>query len=325
MKISGVFGFRLGFLCFFGIWTLLVLVTPQVVAQEPTDTSTEQPDTMPSAESGESLSPPTEEPPLPAEPTAPNLASANELITAQEWEQADEVLAAILVEWPDDPGTLLMRGEVLLALQRPDEARPFLEKAVELAPDRPRGNFQLAAVLQAAGEAEAALEHFGREIELNEANEVRIMAHTNRSIIFEQEGNWDSAAAEMEAVVAIDPDDPQYYGDLASLYLEAKNLPKVADTLARGDEAGFSSPQHYYILGSRYYRQDDFENAAAAFSKALELNPNAPIVEKSLGGTLEKLGRNDDAAMHFERYLELAPDAADAKKIKKHIATLKKA
>jgi tetratricopeptide (TPR) repeat protein len=317
MKNNRETGFGAVFTVFFVFSCALgLIIGPSAFAQEEAE--------FPSAESGENLAPPTDEPPAPLEPIGPDLTQANELITAQEWQQADDLLAAILVEWPEDVGTLLMRGEVLLALQKPADARPLLEKVVELAPDHPRANFQLAAVLQSAGESEAALEHFAREIELNEAPEVRIMAHTNRSIIFEQEEKWAEAAAEMEAVVAIDPDDPRYYGDLASLYLQAEDLPKVADALARGSEAGFASYQHYYILGSRYYRQEEFELAAGAFEQALELNPNYPAVEKSLGGTMEKLGRNADAAAHFERYLELAPDAADAKGMKKHIKKLQK-
>jgi len=303
-----------------GLFCLLALV----VVMGGVGASAQEPNEIPSAESGETLAPPTEEPPQPEEPTGPDVTQANELITAGEWAQADEVLAAILLEWPEDAGTLLMRGEVLLAMQRPDEARPLLERVVEIDPERPRVHFQLAAALQAAGESEAALDHFAREIELNDADEVRVMAHTNRSIILEQEQKYAEAAAEMEAVVAIDPDDPRYYGDLASLYLQAEDLPKVADALQRGAEAGFSSPQHYYILGSRYYRNDEFEKAAEAFGAALELNPNSAAVEKSLGGTMEKLGRNTDAAAHFKRYLELAPDAPDAKEMKKHISELGK-
>ena len=315
MTRLGENGLRTGVGLVFGLLAVAVLLGgPDTIAQEPSE--------FPTAESGENLAPPDDEPPLPEEPVGPDLGPANELITAQEWAQADELLTAILVDWPDDVGTLLMRGEVLLALQRPEDARPFLERVVELAPELPRGNFQLAAVLQAAGEPEAALEHFAKEIELNEATEVRIMAHTNRSIIFEQDGKWSEAAAEMEAVVLIDPDDPRYYGDLASLYLQAEDLPKVADALERGAEAGFSSAQHYYILGSRYYRKDDFEQAAVAFAEALELNPNSSAVEKSLGGTMEKLDRNEEAAAHFKRYLELKPDASDAKGMKKHIKDL---
>lgn len=284
----------------------------------------QSPEEMPSAEAGEDLMPPMPEPAPPVEPAGPDLTEANELITAGDYEKADEVLSTVLGEFPEDPGVLLMRGEVLLALGRPADARPFLQKCVELDPERLRAHFQLGGALQAAGEDEAALGHFAREIELNEDDQVRIMAHMNRSIIFEQQQKWPEAAAEMEAIIEIDPDDPRYYGDLASLYLQADELEKTSEILARGAEAGFSSAQHYYILGSRFYRKDDFERAAEAFALALEQNPSAAGVEKSLGGTLEKLERNAEAAQHFRRYLELAPDAPDAKEIKKHIAQLEK-
>jgi tetratricopeptide (TPR) repeat protein len=302
---------------------LLTLFCAVVSPQAPVVLAQTEP-AVPSAEAGEDLLPPGEAPLEPEPPTGPDLTQANELIRAQEWAEADEVLSTVLTEWPDDVAALLLRGEVLLAMQRPDEAKPLLERVVELDPERPRGHFQLATALQATGDTAGALSHFGLEIERNDSDEVRIWAHTNRSIIFEQERKWAEAAAEMEAVVAIDPDEPRFYGDLASLYLQAEELDKVAEALERGVEAGFSSPQHYYILGSRYYRKDDFEQAAQAFEQALELNPNSAAVEKSLGATFERMERNADAASHFQRYLELAPDAPDAKEIEKHIDKLRK-
>jgi len=306
---------------FFRISALLVAIAAIGIAGA---SAQEEPTEFPSAEAGQDLTAPTAEAAPPEAPSGPDLSAANELITARSYEQADEVLATILDEFPDDPGTLFMRGEVLLALGRPEDARPLLERVVELDPDRPRANFQLGGALQATGDEEAALEHFAREIELNDDEQVRVMARMNRSIIFEQQQKWDEAAAEMEAIIEIDPDDPRAYGDLASLYLQAGELEQASEVLARGVEAGFSSPQHYYILGSRYYREDDYEHAAEAFQHALELNPNFPDAEKSLGGTLQKLDRNQDAAQHFRRYLELVPDAPDAKEIKKHAAQLEK-
>ena len=95
--------------------------------------------------------------------TAPraNLGEANAAVRATDYARADELLAAVLQQFPDDPAALLMRGEVLLALAKPAEARPHLERAAALDPKRERVHFQLASVLQAEGEIEAAIDHFG--------------------------------------------------------------------------------------------------------------------------------------------------------------------
>jgi tetratricopeptide (TPR) repeat protein len=258
-----------------------------------------------------------------AEPApSADLSEANELVRAGDYAQADEALEQILTEFPDDPSALLMRGEVLLVLGRFPDAQSLLAKCAELDPERERVHFQLATALQNTGDIDEALEHYAKEIELNDDEEVKIMSRLNRSFLLGKQGQWSKAAAELEAVLEIDPDRPEIYGDLATLYLQSGKLDETFDALRRGLEAGFSSSQHFYVLGSRYYRDDLYEKAADAFAQALATNPGNADAERSLGATLEQLGREKEAAQHFQRYLELRPDAPEANELKKRIAAI---
>lgn len=262
----------------------------------------------------------------PAEPAeepaeaGPDLSAVNKKILAQDFAAADELLAAIEKEFPDDVSVTVMRGEVLLALGDAETALPYLTRAAEAEPERPRLQFQLGSALLSTGDTAGALAAFAAEAVNNEDPEVKALAHLNRALILQRERKWDDAAADLEAVLAIDPTRQEVYGDLASLYLRTGNVDDASRVLDAGFDAGFQSAAHYYSLGARIFRNKDYERAIAAFRRALELDPKHAKSERSLGAALDKLGRGDEAVVHFKRYLELDPTAADASKIREQIA-----
>ena len=248
----------------------------------------------------------------PAPPAGPDLSPALEKIRAGAYEDADELLAALEAEHPDDPALLLMRGEVLLALGRADAAQRVLERGVAIDSQRPRLHFQLGTALASTGAADQALEQFALEIEANPDPAVQTLARLNRSMLLQQARRWSAAAAELEAVLTTEPDRIKVYGDLASLYLQAGDIPAAVDALERGKAAGFDSAPHVYSLGARLYNSKRYEDAVAVFGDALRVDPDMAEAERSLAAALERLGREDEARAHLRRYLELRPDAPDA-------------
>jgi len=265
---------------------------------------------------------PAAAPTVAAEETAPpraDLTPVNELILEGDYAEADKVLAALESEFPEDPALLLMRGEVLLALGKPDEAREALARSIEIDPQRERSHFQLGSALAALGRNDEAIAAFGDEIGLASDQKILIFAHLNRQNLYAQAKQWEQAAQELEAVVALDPNQLQAYGDMASLYLRAGNSEAAARVLQQGEAAGFVSSPHYYSLGARLYRDEKYEAASQAFRKALEIEPGMARAEKSLAAALEQLGQDQEALEHLKRYLELAPDAPDAAEIREKV------
>ena len=84
-------------------------------------------------------------------PPGPDMTEANELILEGSYAEAEEILARLSVEFPDDSGLLLIHGEVLLALQRADDALVILRKSEEIKPAQPRVSFQIASGLPPLG------------------------------------------------------------------------------------------------------------------------------------------------------------------------------
>jgi tetratricopeptide (TPR) repeat protein len=250
----------------------------------------------------------------PASATA-DLGDANELVLQKKYAEAEALLAGLQDEFPDDPALLLMRGELLLALGKADRAFDVLLRASEVDPQRPRTHFQLASVMAAQGQRQAALEAFAREIELNDDPEVVFSARVNRAMLLSGQAKPIEAAGELESVLIEQPQRRQLFGDLIALYLEAGDLEQAATALSRGEQAGFLSAPHFYSVGARLIKDERYEEALALLEQALDIDPGLARAERSIAACLEKLGRDQEAVRHLSRYLELEPDAPDAEQV----------
>jgi tetratricopeptide (TPR) repeat protein len=260
-----------------------------------------------------------DDPEAPAPVARADLGAVNELVRQGSYPEAETALALLQEEFPDEVRVLLLRGEVLLALRRFDEALPPLRRCAELDPDRERIHFQLATALQVTGDLPGAIEAYGKEIELNDATDVKVMAHLNRSLLLEQERDWAAAARELEAVLLLEPGRVEAYGDIASLYIKAGEIDTAAERLNAGLGAGFRSARHMYSLGAQYLKNKSYDPASQAFRIALKIDPDYADATRNLAVALEQMGQEDEAVEQYRRYLELRPDAEDAAEITEQI------
>lgn len=251
----------------------------------------------------------------PPEPLGPDLSEAYEKVKAQEYAGAEAILAGLQPAFPDDERLLALRGELLVALNRIDEAVPILQKVAGIAPERPRVHFQLGTALASSGDKAGAIEAFGKELEHSTEPQVRLLAHMNRSILYQQQRQWSEAAVELESALDLDPSRLQAWADLITIHLDASNLDAALSALHRGSEAGHRSARHYYSVGARLFKAGRFGDARGAFTEVLEIDPTHARAERSLAATLEELGKEEEALEHWARYLELAPGAADADQV----------
>lgn len=266
---------------------------------------------------------------LPAQQTPPparaDLAPARELTKAGKFDEADRMLAELETTFPDDPSLLLLHGEVLLAKNNAPAAVERLRHAAEVAPQKLRVQFELATALSAIGDSSGALEAFAKEIELNQDSKIRGMARVNRSILYQKAQKWSDAAAELEALLEVDPERKEAYGDLAQMYLNAGHPDDAQHVIERGAEKGYQSSRLWFGVGVAYYNEKSYDKSVVAFRKAIELQSDLAEAELNLAKTLDQLDRREEANPHLARYLELRPDAKEAADIRKRLASPAKA
>jgi tetratricopeptide (TPR) repeat protein len=126
---------------------------------------------------------------------------------------------AALKEKPADPELLGNIGQILVTMNRPAEAVPFLEQAVEAEPFSVVARFDLAVAYGRSGKPKDAIEQYET---LARSGEADSRIHHNLGLLLRQLGRNAEAAAAFERATALAPDKAPGWLGLA-LSLEADN------------------------------------------------------------------------------------------------------
>jgi len=116
--------------------------------------------------------------------------------------QALERYREALSERPADAELLANVGQILVAMNRPADAVPFLEKAVEAEPFSVVARFELAVAYGRSGKPKEAAEQYET---LAQAGNADARAYHNLGLALRQLGRNADAAAAFERATALDP------------------------------------------------------------------------------------------------------------------------
>ena len=175
----------------------------------------------------------------------------------------------MVAEHPGEEDGYLYLGNMFETLKRYPEAVVILREGLKVAPERHRLHFRLGVVLDRMGERQGSV-------------------------------------AEMEKVVALDPDDAtalNYLGyTLAEMGIrldEAEGFIKRALELKPGD--GYITDS----LGWVYFKMGRYDEALSWIQKALESLPEDPLITEHLGDAYMALGKWGEAQKAYKRALNL--------------------
>jgi len=116
--------------------------------------------------------------------------------------QALEHYRAALAAKPADPELLANVGQILVAMNQPAEAVPFLEQAVEAEPFSIVARFDLAVAYGRSGKLKEAVELYEGLARVDEAD---MRVHHNLGLALRQLGRNTEAAAAFERATALEP------------------------------------------------------------------------------------------------------------------------
>lgn len=122
-------------------------------------------------------------------------------------------------------------------------------------------------------------------------------------------GDYEKAATEFNAAIAMNPTDPETYRFLARVYSELRRPSDAEAAYRKAIELNPGSWTAYSSLGVYYTRQEKWDAALREFTKARDLYPEVSTVHVNLGSAYYKLDRLEDAAMAYQTALERQPDA----------------
>ncbi len=184
---------------------------------------------------------------------------------------------------------LVRLGDLELGRNRPEDARPFYERALAAHPTSAAAQYGLGRVAAAGGDLAAAAGHYRKALELQpQADRIHYLL-----------GQAYRRLGEMElARVHLEQSGPTRIAFYDPLMVALQRLSVGASAaLDRGAEARM---QGLYDVALREYRA------------AVETDPDNPVARRSLGAILAITGAEAEAIAEFRAALELDPDRPDA-------------
>jgi tetratricopeptide (TPR) repeat protein len=128
---------------------------------------------------------------------------------------------AALADRPADPELLDNVGQILVAMNRPAEAVPFLKQAVEAEPSNMTARFDLAVSQTRSGQLNEAVDEYTLLVQSGTAD---VRVHHNLGLALRQLGRQAEAAAAFERATELAPNEAPAWLGLA-LSIEANGRP----------------------------------------------------------------------------------------------------
>ena len=171
-----------------------------------------------------------------------------------------------------DIRTLVEKGNLLIAMERYDEARSDFEKLSELAADLPFGWHGLAVVKNAEG----AIVEAGELVEkcLEVAPDFHPAIHL-RSKLNVQQQNYDNAVTDLSKLLAVDPENGVLLLERATALAQADREDEAIRDLDEVVRLMPEIPAGFLFRGNLRLRQGSNESAEEDFAKASSLAPDA--------------------------------------------------
>jgi tetratricopeptide (TPR) repeat protein len=183
-----------------------------------------------------------------------------------------------------DPGILKNLADFYATMvPDPSKAAELGERYAEKSPQDKTAWRRLAAFCLQAGLTDRAIAAGTRGLTFDDGLEIRRIL----GAAYMQRGDLSNAAAQMSAVVKLNPYDEQARFQLARVYLIEQDFPSAARVLEDARKTFDKSAQIELALGVAYYGQRKFSEAVQQFLRTMDLAPDVPQPYVFLGRVMD--------------------------------------
>lgn len=133
--------------------------------------------------------------------------------------------------------------------------------------------------------------------------------HLCLGTLYAGSGSYESAIAEFERVLEIEPTNDSAYRELGFAYERLNDLRRAEKTYQRAIDLRPAYWAGYNWLGAFYYNQARYEDAATQFQRVVDLAPDSFRGYSNLGATLNEMGRYRTAIQMLQRSVVIRPTA----------------
>lgn len=141
-----------------------------------------------------------------------------------------------------------------------------------------------------------------------ENNPADFEAHYNLAAMLQARGDAAGAIPEYLNALRLRPADATVENALGGALLASGRVPESERHLRAAIQSRPDYFDAHYNLGNALASQGDYAGAASEFAEAVKLKPDDADAQANLGSALALLGKIEDAKQHFRRALELNPN-----------------
>ncbi|MFN4165195.1 MAG: tetratricopeptide repeat protein [Ferrovibrio sp.] len=239
--------------------------------------------------------------------------------------EASQLYRAVLDQQPDNDDALHLLGMALEQTGRPEEGRPFVERAIAIDPSVAAYRISQGNICKALEDTDSAIAAYQQALQIEPGN---AEAHNNLGLIAQARKDWEAARGHFITALQTHPEfveaafnlavtdwqtdakdqavavfadlvgrNPALVGKLFTLArgeLEQKNLAGLQKLVALLDDKPLASFERQYLLAGVAELQGDLEIAEQKYRAAVAIKPDFPDAFRMLGRML--LDRSDHAA-----------------------------
>jgi putative PEP-CTERM system TPR-repeat lipoprotein len=222
----------------------------------------------------------------------------------------------VLDEFPEDQGNaeaLTLRGQAFLGLDRPDEARPRFERALEVKPGLAGATLGLARLALMAGEHSDNGRRLLEQALVQDPDSIdslRLKGELQRT------GNEPAAARRTyERILEVKPNDVQARLDLANLAIQEDRLDDARQQIKLARKAQPKNLMISYSQGSLDFREKRYKSALEQVQQVLRVAPEHMPSVLLAGAVSVALGSDTQAEQYLNQVLQANPGHAYATKL----------
>src|SRR6185295_12086911 len=214
----------------------------------------------------------------------------------------------------EKPDYVLLSPAYARALERAGndkEAEALLRKAVQKYPAAELFD-GLTQMLEKRGRLAEAIDLIAQALASRPRDEALLYT---LGAAYERKGDHDKSIAEMRAVLAVNPENPDAMNFIGYTMAEAgKDLDEAERLLLKALELRPDNGAFLDSLGWVYYQKGEADRAVKTLERATQLSPGEPLIIEHLGDAYQRAARPQDAEKAYQRALEVihaSPEVAD--------------